>query len=355
VCGSEGDGRGDGGAQRATPRLAEGRAVDPITLTPVDEVTITTLVDNSYDGLMADMGPAKRMPMGRTPRIASSLFEDGTTVPGLVAEHGFSALVTVRRGARSHTLLFDTGVSPEGMAGNIERLGLDVGGVEAVVLSHGHFDHAGGFAGLARLRRRRGVLPVTLHPLVWTRRRFAVPGLPEWNLPTLSRTALASEGFEVVERRQPSVLLDGSVLITGEVDRTTEFERGLPFHEARRDGGWEPDPLVLDDQALVVDVRGRGLVVLTGCGHAGVVNIARHAMRLTGVGRLHALLGGFHLTGAAFEPIIEPTIAALTELAPDVVVPAHCTGWRAQLRIGTALPDAFVPNAVGTSFVLAAA
>jgi 7,8-dihydropterin-6-yl-methyl-4-(beta-D-ribofuranosyl)aminobenzene 5'-phosphate synthase len=272
----------------------------------------------------------------------------------MLAEHGFSALVSVRRGERAHTLLFDTGVSPGGMADNIERLGLDASAIETVVLSHGHFDHAGGFEGLARLRGRTGV-PLTVHPLVWTRRRLALPGRDPWDLPTLRRSSLEGEGFEVIERRQPSLLLDGSVLITGEVDRTTEFEQGLPFHEAQRDGRWEPDPLILDDQALVVHVRGRGLVVLTGCGHAGAVNIARHAMRLTGVDRLHALLGGFHLTGPGFEPIIEPTVDALTDLAPDVIVPAHCTGWRAQHRLAAALPEAFVPNAVGTSFVLPAA
>ena len=164
------------------------------------------------------------------------------------------------------------------------------------MLSHGHFDHAGGFSGLARLRRRDG-LPLTVHPLVWSRRRLALPGRPEWELPTLSRASLEGEGFKVIERRQPSVLLDGSVLITGEVDRTTDFEHGMPVPRGWRDGRWEPDPLILDDQALVVDVRGVGLVVVTGCGHAGAVNIARHAMRLTGVDRLHGLLGGFHLTG----------------------------------------------------------
>ena len=158
----------------------------------------------------------------------------------------------------------------------------------------------------------------------------------------------------MVERRQPSLLLDKAVLITGEVDRTTEFERGLPSHEAWRDDRWQPDPLILDDQALVVNVRGRGLVVITGCGHAGAVNIARHALRLTGVDRLHALLGGLHLSGAVFEPIIEPTIEALTEIGPDLIVPAHCTGWKANHRLAAALPDAFVPNAVGTSYVLRA-
>ena len=259
--------------------------------------------------------------------------------------------MTIRRGAITHTVLFDTGVSPDGMATNVERLGLDVGAIEVVVLSHGHFDHAGGFPGLARLRHRSG-MPLTVHPLVWSRRRFAIPGQPGWELPTLNRSALEAEGLEVIERRQPSLLLDGSVLITGEVDRTTEFEHGLPYHEAWHDGRWEPDPLVLDEQALVVHVRGRGLVVLTGCGHAGAVNIARHAMRLTGVDRLHALLGGFHLSGPAFEPVIEPTVAAFTEMAPDLLVPAHCTGWKAQHRLAAALPTAFVPNAVGTSFTL---
>ncbi|MHA6794886.1 MBL fold metallo-hydrolase [Pseudonocardia bannensis] len=336
----------------AIPRPATAPAVDPIALEPVDEVVVTTLMDNSYDALMGDTGLARRAPFSRLAQVPAPQFEEGRTFPGLVAEHGFSALVTTRRGTTSHTVLFDTGVSPDGMAVNIERLGLDVGVIEVVVLSHGHVDHDGGFPGLARLRGRSG-LPLTVHPLVWSRRRFVLSDQPPWELPTLSRSALEAEGLQVIERRQPSLLLDDSVLITGEVDRTTEFERGLPNHEAWRDGRWEPDPLILDEQALVVHVRGRGLVVLTGCGHAGAVNIARHAMRLTGVDRLHALLGGFHLTGPAFEPVIEPTVAAFAEMAPDVLVPAHCTGWKAQHRLAATLPTAFVPNAVGTSFTLA--
>jgi 7,8-dihydropterin-6-yl-methyl-4-(beta-D-ribofuranosyl)aminobenzene 5'-phosphate synthase len=339
---------------QAMPRPAEGVAADPIALAPVDELVITTLVDNSYDALLRDDGPARRRSFGDVPPVKAPLFEEGATSPGLVAEHGFAALVTVRRGDHSHTLLFDTGISPDGMGTNMERLGIDAADIEGVVLSHGHFDHAGGFDGLARLRGRSG-LPLTVHPLVWTHRRLAFPGRDPWVLPTLRRSSLEAEGFEVIERRQPSLLLDGSVLITGEVDRTTEFEQGMPFHEARHDGDWEPDPLIVDDQALVVHVRGRGLVVLTGCGHAGAVNIVRHALRLTGVDRLHALLGGFHLSGPGFEPIIPPTIEALTELAPEVIVPAHCTGWRAQHRLAAALPEAFLPNAVGSSFVMAAA
>jgi 7,8-dihydropterin-6-yl-methyl-4-(beta-D-ribofuranosyl)aminobenzene 5'-phosphate synthase len=341
------------GADAALPRTVEGEAVDPVALEPVDEVVVTMLMDNTYDGLLIDGGPAHRSGLVRTPAAPSAVMIDGETRPGLVAEHGFSALVTVRRGDRRHTVLFDTGISPDGMSHNIDRLGVDAGDIELVVLSHGHFDHAGGLEGLARLRRRAG-LPIVVHPLVWSRRRLAIPELPAFELPTLSKRSLEQEGFEVIERRQRSLLVDGSILVTGEVDRTTDFETGFPFHERVGDEGWEPDPLILDDQALVVDVRGHGLVVITGCGHAGAVNIARHAMRLTGVDRLHGIFGGFHLGGPAFEPIIEPTVTAFVEMGPSVIVPAHCTGWKAQHRFAAALPDAFVPNAVGTTYTLAA-
>jgi 7,8-dihydropterin-6-yl-methyl-4-(beta-D-ribofuranosyl)aminobenzene 5'-phosphate synthase len=342
-----------GGVGASMPRPVEGDAIDPIVPEPVDEVTITTLVDNSYDGLMVDMGPAKRAGMGRTPPTAAPQFAGGETMPGLVAEHGFSALVRTRAGDRTHTLLFDTGVSPQGLALNMERLEIDPSDIEAVVLSHGHFDHAGGFPGLRRLLGRRS-LPMTLHPRVWTRRRVAIPGAEPWELPLLDRRSVEAEGFEVIERRQPSLLLDGTILITGEVDRTTDFETGMPFHQRYTAGSWEPDPLILDDQAIVVNVRGRGLVVLTGCGHAGAVNLCRYALRLTATGHLTALLGGFHLTGPAFEPVIEPTVRALEALAPEVLVPAHCTGWKAQHRLAAAMPDAFIPNAVGTTFTIAA-
>jgi 7,8-dihydropterin-6-yl-methyl-4-(beta-D-ribofuranosyl)aminobenzene 5'-phosphate synthase len=352
--GAGGHGQSHDEAAAALPREAGGDAVDPIALEPVDEVVVITLVDNSFDALLGDMGPAKRPSLPQIPLVPAPQFVDGQTVSGLVAEHGFAALVTVRRGDRSHTLLFDTGVSPGGMADNMERLGTAVGDIEAVVLSHGHFDHAGGFPGLGRLRGRSG-LPLTVHPLVWTPRRLVLGDDRHWELPTLRRSSLETEGFTVIERRQPSLLLDGCVLVTGEVDRTTDFEHGMPRHEARADGRWEPDPLILDDQAVVVHVRGRGLVVLTGCGHAGAVNIARHALRLTGVDHLHALLGGFHLSGPAFEPVIEPTVVALTDLAPELVLPAHCTGWRAQHRLAAALPDAYVPNSVGTAIHLEAA
>jgi 7,8-dihydropterin-6-yl-methyl-4-(beta-D-ribofuranosyl)aminobenzene 5'-phosphate synthase len=103
---------------------------------------------------------------------------------------------------------------------------------------------------------------------------------------------------------------------------------------------------------LVVNLRDKGLVVLTGCGHAGVINTVRQARALTGVERIHAIIGGFHLSGALFEPIIAPTVAALHDFAPEMIVPAHCTGWRATHQIAREFPNAFVQNSVGTRFVL---
>ncbi|MGW5365087.1 MBL fold metallo-hydrolase [Actinopolymorpha pittospori] len=335
------------------PRPAEGSAVDPIGLEPVDEVEILTLVDNVFDGLLTSDERTRRAGFG-VGVTAAPVFEGGTTTVGMIAEHGFSALVRVRRGDHTSTLLFDTGLSPDAMVTNAERLGISLADIHAVVLSHGHFDHVGGLVGLAGKRGTRS-LPMVVHPLAWTKRRLAMPGRAQ-ELPTLSRRALRGEGFEVVERRTPSLLLDGCVLVTGEVDRTTEYEHGMPRpHEAWTGSEWIHDPLVLDDQALVVHVRDRGLVVLTGCGHAGAVNIVRHAQRLTGVRELHALVGGLHLGGPAFEPVIPPTVAALTELAPSLVVPGHCTGWRAQHALAAALPSAWVQGSSGTTYRLAAA
>src|SRR5262249_58370650 len=118
---------------------------------------------------------------------------------------------------------------------------------------------------------------------------------------------------------------------------------------AFRDGGWSPDPLILDDQALLVRVAGRGLVVLSGCGHAGIVNTVRYARRLTGEQQIAAVVGGFHLSGPMFERIIGPTVDAFDELAPSLLVPAHCTGWRAVHSLAARFPDAFVQACVRTT------
>jgi 7,8-dihydropterin-6-yl-methyl-4-(beta-D-ribofuranosyl)aminobenzene 5'-phosphate synthase len=322
-----------------------------IDLEPVDSVVVTTLMDNLTDALMPDQGPARRAGLGRTPWRPSAVMAEGRTPDALIAEHGFSVLVTVTKAGHEHRFLFDTGASPDGVAENMRRLGIDAGSVEAIVCSHGHFDHTTGIEGMIRAVGRAN-MPVLIHPHFWRRRRILLPGRDPLEIPTTSRRALTEAGFDIIEEQQPSFLFGRSVLVTGEVPRTTGYEPGFPPQQAWAGGGWQPDPLVLDDQALIINVGGKGLVVITGCGHAGVVNIARYAERLTGGTPLYALLGGFHLNGPLFEPLIPRVLDEISAMNPGVLVPAHCTGWRAQHAMSARFPAAFVPNAVGTSFHL---
>jgi 7,8-dihydropterin-6-yl-methyl-4-(beta-D-ribofuranosyl)aminobenzene 5'-phosphate synthase len=342
------------GLGRPESGQTDARMTDPafaVELLPVDSVSLTILVDNAVDGLMADQAPARRPRMPPPFRLPARTIEGGSTFAALKAEHGFSCLVTVRKDGRERQILFDTGVSPNGMVDNMGVLDVDPTEIEVIVCSHGHFDHTTGLDGLARALGPTN-LPVVIHPEFWNRRRFFVPGKDPWELPTTSRHGLEDAGFDIIEERQPSFLFDGSVLITGEVDRTTDYEPGLPPQQVWRDGGWQPDPLVLDDQALVLDVRDKGLVVLTGCGHAGIINITRYAKRLTGADKVHAVIGGFHLGGPMFEPIIPQVCTDLAGFAPQVILPAHCTGWRAQHALSVAFPGAYIPNTVGTTLEL---
>jgi 7,8-dihydropterin-6-yl-methyl-4-(beta-D-ribofuranosyl)aminobenzene 5'-phosphate synthase len=322
-----------------------------IDLEPVDSVRITTLMDNVIDVLMPDQGPARRLPLGGGPRRVAAVMDNGEVPDALIAEHGFSMLVSVSKGDREHRFLYDAGISPDGVVGNMRRLDIDPSSIEAIVCSHGHFDHTTGIDGLIRTLGQTN-MPVLIHPHFWRRRRFALPGREPLEIPTTSRHALEDAGFDVIEEQQPSFLFERSVLVTGEVPRTTGYEPGFPPQQAWLHHSWQPDPLILDDQALILNLRDKGLVVLTGCGHAGVVNIARYAQRLTGSQPLHALLGGFHLNGPLFEPLIPRVLNDLAALHPSVLVPAHCTGWRAQHAMSARFGSAFIPNSVGTTFHL---
>jgi 7,8-dihydropterin-6-yl-methyl-4-(beta-D-ribofuranosyl)aminobenzene 5'-phosphate synthase len=321
-----------------------------IGLEPVDSVVVTTLMDNVTDMFMPDQGPARRFG-GRLPSVPAALMAERQTPDVLLAEHGFSVLVTVTKGEATHRFLFDAGTSPDGVVENMRRLQIDPRSIEAIVCSHGHFDHTTGLDGLVRVIGPVS-MPVVIHPHFWRRRRMVLPGREPREVPTTSRRGLAEAGFDIIEEQQPSFLFDQSVLITGEVPRVTGYEPGFPPQQAWLDGSWQPDPMVLDDQAMIVHVAGKGLVVITGCGHAGVVNIARYASKLTGGLPLYALLGGFHLNGPMFEPLIPRVLDDLAAMEPGVLVPAHCTGWRAQHAMSARFPAAFVPNTVGSSFWL---
>jgi 7,8-dihydropterin-6-yl-methyl-4-(beta-D-ribofuranosyl)aminobenzene 5'-phosphate synthase len=311
----------------------------PVPLRAVDSVDVTVLVDNAIDILLPSDERAHRPPLAR----------DWFRHPQLRAEHGFSTLVTLRRGGVETQLLYDAGLTPETLLHNLDVLGISVQDLTAIVLSHGHGDHHGGLEGLVRRVGRKG-LPLVLHPDAWKARKIVFPTGAEIEMPPPDRRTLERNGVELLERDGPSLLVADTALVSGRVQRTTDFENGFPLQWARGASGWEPDRMIWDDQNLIARVKGKGLVVVSGCSHAGVINVLRNAQRLTGVTSIFAFVGGLHLTGGIFEPLVTPTVAELETMKPSYLVPGHCSGWAAQQEIGRRLPNALLQPSVGTRF-----
>jgi 7,8-dihydropterin-6-yl-methyl-4-(beta-D-ribofuranosyl)aminobenzene 5'-phosphate synthase len=273
----------------------------------------------------------------------TTLVENSVHLRGLRAEHGLA--FHIQAGDRS--LLFDTGQSDLLLA-NAAALGVDLAQVEAIVLSHGHYDHTGG---LAAVRRVAPQARIFLHPAA-VEPKFSAnadsPARPVGMLATATQAVSAADAA-VTWTREPTEVLPG-VFVTGEVPRTTAFEDtgGHFFLDAAGTGA---DPLV-DDQALFFDTAD-GVVVILGCAHAGVVNTLRHIRRLLGNRRIHTVCGGLHLLTAS-PARMDATVAALRELDGARFVPAHCTGFAATARLWAEFPGRGAVGGVGTRLLFPA-
>jgi 7,8-dihydropterin-6-yl-methyl-4-(beta-D-ribofuranosyl)aminobenzene 5'-phosphate synthase len=300
-----------------------------------ESVEISILTDNYTDILQIQGSPEVRRLMVPPPGVP-------------LAEHGFSCLVTVRSGNKTHAVLMDTGVTSTCLLHNAALMKVNFDTIESIFLSHGHFDHFGGLIDLLNMIGRR--MPVMVHPGAFRERRIRIPevSIPA-ERPRLDEAALAAAGAVVEESRTPRILASGLLLTSGEVERISPFEVGFPWAEAKINGTWTVDPFH-DDQGLIINIKNKGLVVISGCAHSGIINTVRHAQKITGIKKVHAVLGGFHLTGPLFEKVIPPTIASLKEIAPEVIAPMHCTGWKAITQFAEAMPDQFVLNTVGTTY-----
>jgi 7,8-dihydropterin-6-yl-methyl-4-(beta-D-ribofuranosyl)aminobenzene 5'-phosphate synthase len=310
-----------------------------VSLQPVDAAYVTILVDNSIDVLLSSSEVAQR------PRVAYDMWEREREQ--LIAEHGLSLLLTIEQEGRSASLIYDAGLGRKTAIHNMDILQVRLPDLRTIVMSHGHSDHHGGLEGMIRRVGARA-MPLLIHPEAWRDRKIVFPTGAELHLPPPSPQDLEREGVAITEERQPSLLIDGAVLVTGQVERVTDFEKGFPLNYARLDGSWEPDPWIWDDQAVVVNLKGKGLVVLSGCSHAGAINVLHQAQRLTGEDRVHAFVGGMHLTGGIFEPLIPRTLDELARIGPRWLVPGHCTGWKATHEISRRFPEAYVQSSVGT-------
>jgi len=309
-------------------------------LKEVDRIEVTTLIDNYVDVLLRNSPGVTRPPLAT-----------GGPADTLLAEHGLSLLVTVKRGTKSHCILFDCGYTRIGVPHNMQLLEIDPAQIETIVISHGHMDHTGALYPIAESLGKS--IPLVVHPDAFLSPRFL--GLDDGSKlefpQAIKKEEAKNKGLEIVEHSSPSLLADSMIAVTGEVERVTDFEKGLPNASVERDGRIEPD-MILDDQALVIRLREKGLVIISGCGHAGIINTVFYAKKVTACDEIHAVLGGFHLQGPIFEPIVEKTITEFKKMKPEVIVPMHCTGWGAIKRFSEEFPSSFILNSVGTKVTL---
>lgn len=320
-----------------------------LKLVEVDNVEVLSLVDNSADFLSTQRRKeVQTFRQWTNKKYGQEWAKKHFKLP--VAEHGFSMLVRLVRGKKAFSVLFDTGVSSRGVTENAKRMGIDLSEVDYVVLSHGHYDHSGGLVAALKVVNKPDI-PVILHEDMFKIRGSAsVDGKVRAYPKFPSKKRLANSN--VVETKKPNLIAEGMVLVTGEIPRQTSYEKGFLSHRVFTGGSWQPDPWIWDDRAMVIQVKRKGLVILSGCAHSGIINTISYARHLTGVSDVYAIIGGFHLAGAEFESRIHQTVEDLKKAAPKLIAPSHCTGWRATCTIASALKDAFVWNSVGNLYTL---
>ncbi|MBV8411853.1 MAG: MBL fold metallo-hydrolase [Alphaproteobacteria bacterium] len=321
------------------------------SLLPVDSLDIQIIVDNVTDSLSSVPSFIETELGGLGRRRGSAWVLGGGCL--CCAAHGLSCLLTLRIGDRTHTVLFDTGPEDGVFAQNVSRLGIDLGPLEALVLSHGHWDHGGAMLRALQLALDRNggrKVPCYVHPEMFRSRALKLPNDSYRAMEEVpSPAALQAHGGDVVSTREAQLAAGETVFVSGEIPRRTPFETGLPGQHRRTvDGtGWELDELLMDERFVAVHVRDKGLVVLTACSHAGVINVLRHAQECFPGVKLHCVLGGLHLSGTN-ERVIPQTVAALKDFDLDVIAAGHCTGWRALAALANAFGDArLAPLAVG--------
>lgn len=318
-----------------------------IAIREVDGVEIVSLMDNSVDFISTiQRKEVQQVRNWVKDRMGREWIKKYFRLP--FAEHGFSVLIRVLRDGKSHLVLFDTGISPEGVVSNAKGMGLNLAEIESIVLSHGHFDHFGGLLKVLQAINKRD-LPIIVHEDMFKVRGVTNPDGTVRKFPTFPAENQVKLG-KYVRTKQPYPVADDTMLVTGEIARKTDFEKGFPQHRALVDGKWQPDPWIWDDRGIVINVKQKGLVVISGCAHAGIVNTILYAQQITGIAKVYAIMGGFHLAGKECEPRISQTVKKLKQLNPTVIVPSHCTGWRGIYAIAEAMPQAFVWNSVGNLY-----
>jgi 7,8-dihydropterin-6-yl-methyl-4-(beta-D-ribofuranosyl)aminobenzene 5'-phosphate synthase len=307
----------------------------------VDRLRVTVITDNYYDSLRPGTSFAERYRVG--PRES------------ILAEHGLSCHFEIVSDGRARGFMFDYGLDSASIINNMDLLEINVGKVMAFGLSHGHFDHWGGLIGflIHHASKIMKGTPLYVGEEAFGHRYSIRPGTVEpQDIGQLKRGYVDRIGIlKIIEIKEPREVIPG-VYLTGNIERVTKYEKGSPALLVKRDDALEHD-LFPGEQAVMCNVKGKGLVVLSGCAHAGIVNTVKHVQKVTGVEKVHAVIGGFHLVNADTDTI-EKTLADLKEIAPDHLIPAHCTGFEAIKLFSTEMADQFTLSTAGTKYTFGA-
>ncbi len=344
------------------PRAAN---AEPLTGPPpeIDRLSVLVLTDSFHHGLEPS-GKFGDILIQRYSRPPSK--ENPKT---LMNEWGLALHVETARGPEARQILVDFGFTPEALNHNMSLLGVDPARLDAFLLTHGHFDHFGGMVGFlaANKAKLKPGLPFYLGgEECFCTREMGVVNAPV-NFGTLDRKAIAGAGLRVTFADRPFLLLTDQGFTTGPIPLTS-FEKATQSSRMKiglqPDGlGCSPEGLPLEKRTLTVapddfqheqatcfNVKGKGLVVLTSCGHRGIVNSVRAAMKVSGVQKVHAVLGGFHLAPMPVD-YVRGTVAALKEINPDYVIPMHCSGSTFYEIARQELPGRVPLSSTGTKFV----
>jgi 7,8-dihydropterin-6-yl-methyl-4-(beta-D-ribofuranosyl)aminobenzene 5'-phosphate synthase len=308
-----------------------------------EKVVVTVITDNYADLIRPDYKIAKRHTFTESPLDAA-----------LHAEHGLAYHVETVINDQSHSFLFDFGTDFQGIKRNLDLLKIDLRKIAAMVLSHDHFDHQ---AALLELLKDKKTEIFSGIPFYVGEQFFVGTYLKRPNGKIVSLLAIKREDIEglglvkIVEVVNLTPIVPGAYLL-GKIERVTDYEIISPVFVAKRDDQFVQEEFV-GEQAVALNVKGKGLIILSACAHRGIVNTVRHAQKVTGIEKVHAIIGGFHLSGAKPE-VIEKTVAGIKGIHPDYIVPTHCTGYEAISAFAQEMPDQFILNTAGTRYTITA-
>lgn len=265
----------------------------------------------------------------------------------LLGQHGISFHVEARGKDFCRRILIDVGQNPTALLHNVRVLGIDLAALDAVVLTHCHYDHTRGLVEILKATGKRDI-PVIAHPASFRLNFVVEPYLRHVGFTSGDSRGKIEEAGGLLFLCSDPLNIASGLMTTGEVPRVTDFEEvGIPL-KTLVEGRIVQDAMS-DDISILARVKDKGLIIVTGCSHSGIVNILRAAVEITGESRIFGILGGFHLIQAG-EDRIRKTVDALHKFKPERVAAGHCTGFRAQVALYHKFKEHFLPLQTGMVF-----